>query len=208
MLPRFLPRVADFFDYFDRHMAVTVQGTRELLDLISVGDDVVSRAARIKQLEHEADEITHRCFEELHKTFITPLDRNEIYRLISRMDDVMDFVDAASGRLQLYEITEYTPESKELASILFRSAQELEQAVVGLRKLKNGGAIRQKCIEVNKLENEADAVLRAAIARLFREERDAIQVIKWKEIYEILEGATDRCEDVANTIEGIVLEHD
>jgi uncharacterized protein Yka (UPF0111/DUF47 family) len=123
------------------------------------------------------------------------------------MDDIMDYVEAASERLALYEITVMTPESRDLADVLVRAVEELAQALKGLRDMKNADAIFKKCIDINRLENEADSILRRAVARLFKEEKDPITVIKWKEIYENLENATDRCEDVANIIEGVVLEH-
>ena len=208
MFPRLLPREVSFFEFFDQHIALTVSGTKELVELVTDGGNVSLRARRIKEIEHEADVITHRCVEALHKTFITPLDRNDIHRLISKMDDVMDSVDGVAGRLHLYRLTEMTPEIKSLAGILAQSTLEVQHAVNGLRNLRNAGTIREKCIEVNRLENDADAVLREAIADLFLTEKDPIMVIKWKEIYEILEKATDRCEDVANIIEGVVLEHD
>jgi predicted phosphate transport protein (TIGR00153 family) len=208
MFPRLLPREVSFFDFFDQHIALTVSGTKELLELVTAGGNGSLRARRIKEIEHEADVITHHCVEALHKTFITPLDRNDIHRLISKMDDVMDSVDGVAGRIALYKLTEMTPEIKSLAEILAQSAVEVQHAVNGLRNLRNAETIRVKCIEVNRLENDADAVLREAIANLFTSEKDPIKVIMWKEIYEILEKATDRCEDVANIIEGVVLEHD
>ncbi len=208
MFPRLLPREVSFFDFFDQHIALTVSGTKELLELVTAGGNGSLRARRIKEIEHEADVITHNCVEALHKTFITPLDRNDIHRLISKMDDVMDSVDGVAGRIALYKLTEMTPEIKSLAEILAQSAVEVQHAVNGLRNLRNADAIREWCIEVNRLENDADAVLREAIANLFASEKDPIKVIMWKEIYEILEKATDRCEDVANIIEGVVLEHD
>lgn len=208
MFPRLLPREVSFFDFFDKHIALTVSGTKELLELVTAGGNGSLRARRIKEIEHEADVITHNCVEALHKTFITPLDRNDIHRLISKMDDVMDSVDGVAGRIALYKLTEMTPEIKSLAEILAQSTVEVQHAVNGLRNLRNADTIREKCIEVNRLENDADAVLREAIAKLFTSEKDPIKVIMWKEIYEILEKATDRCEDVANIIEGVVLEHD
>jgi predicted phosphate transport protein (TIGR00153 family) len=144
---------------------------------------------------------------QLHKTFITPLDRNDIYRLITKMDDVMDYVEAAAERISLYEILEMRPEAPELAHVLLTSAERVLEAVAGFRDLKRSELILEKCVEINRLENEADAVLRRALARLFREERDPITIMKWKEIYELLETATDRCEDVANIIEGVILEN-
>ena len=151
--------------------------------------------------------ITHRCVEALHKTFITPIDRDSIHRLITRMDDVMDFVEAAAERIELYELTVMTSDVRDLADVLHRAALQVEQAVRGLRDLKDPQATLKLCIDINRLENEADAILRRSVARLFKEEKDPITVIKWKEIYENLEDATDRCEDVANIIEGVVLEH-
>ena len=207
MFGRLLPRETSFFDFFERHAAITIQGTREFLALASGDGAVGPRARRIKEIEHEADVITHQCVEALHKTFITPIERDDIYRLISRMDDIMDLVEAASERLALYEIDVMTPEVKEMAGVLVRATEALEGALKGMRNMKDGKAIVARCIEVNRLENEADVVLRAAVAKLFREEKDPITVIKWKEIYETLEEATDRCEDVANIIEGVMLEH-
>jgi predicted phosphate transport protein (TIGR00153 family) len=207
MLPNLLPREVGFFDYFDKHIALTAAGARILEELVTDGGDRAALATRIKEIEHETDTITHQCVESLHKTFITPLDRHEIHQLITKMDDVIDFVDAAAGRIVLYKLTEMTPEARELASLLAEATTEMEHAVRGLRKLKNADAIREKCMEVNRIENESDAVLRVAIAHLFENSNDPIQIIKWKEIYEILEGATDRCEDVVNIIEGIMLEH-
>jgi predicted phosphate transport protein (TIGR00153 family) len=204
----FLPRETNFFDFFDQHIALTITGTQEFLKLIADGDDIESRAQRIKEIENETDIITHRCVEALHKTFITPLDRNDIHRLISRMDDVMDFVEAAAERIALYGLREIPPEIQDLAAVLARATVALQGAVNGLRGMEDAAAIRKKCIEVNSLENEADSILRNALARLFRTEKNAIQVIMWKEIYENLETATDRCEDVANIIEGVVLERE
>lgn len=207
MFGRLLPRETSFFDLFERHAALTVEGTKEFLSLVSTAANITAKAKRIAEIEHETDVITHQCVEALHRTFITPIERDDIYRLIARMDDVMDFVEAAAERLVLYEITVMTPEVVDLADVLVRAMQDVEQALKGLRDMKHSQAIIQKCIDVNRLENEGDAILRMAVARLFREEKDPIVVIKWKEIYENLESATDRCEDVANIIEGVVVEH-
>ncbi|MGH7549954.1 MAG: DUF47 domain-containing protein [Gemmatimonadota bacterium] len=207
MLRKLMPRETNFFDFFERHAATTVQGCRELLDMATTGGDFEARAKRIKALEHEADSITHDCMEALHKTFITPLDRDSIHTLISRMDDIMDFVDTVSDQCVLYNIERMTPDARELAEVLLESTLQLEEAVKGLRDMKNAGAISERCIDVNRLENRGDEILRKAVARLFDDEKDPISIIKWKEIYENLETATDRCEDVANTLEGIVLEN-
>ena len=207
MLRRLLPREEDFFGLFERHVALTVEGAREMQRLLTGGQNTRALAARIKEIEHETDVITHACVERLHTTFITPIDRDDIHRLITRMDDVMDFVEAAAERIELYELTVMTADVRDLADALHRSALQVEAAVRGLRTLKDPQATLKLCIDINRLENEADAILRRSVARLFKEEKDPITVIKWKEIYEILENATDRCEDVANIIEGVILEH-
>ena len=207
MLRKLMPRETNFFDYFERHAATTVQGCRELLDLATSGGEFEVRSRRIKDLEHEADSITHDCVEALHKTFITPLDRDDIHMLISRMDDIMDFVETVSDKCVLYNIDHMTSDARELAEVLVESTEQLEVAVTLLRDMKNAHAITELCIDVNRLENRGDEILRKAVERLFDEENDPVAIIKWKEIYENLETATDRCEDVANIIEGVVVEN-
>ena len=207
MFGRFLPKETSFFDFFEQHAALTVEGTKEFLSLVTTGANITAKAKRVSDIEHETDVITHRCVEALHKTFITPIDRDQIHRLITRMDDIMDYVEAAAERIALYELEIMTSDVRDLADVLCRAAVQVEGACKGLRNLKDPRGLLQKCIDINRLENEADNVLRRAVAKLFKEERDAITVIKWKEIYENLENATDRCEDVANIIEGVVLEH-
>ena len=207
MFGRLLPRETSFFDFFERHAAITVEGAREFLSLASTGANILAKAKRIKEIEHEADTITHHCVEALHKTFITPIERDDIYRLITKMDDIMDYVEAAAERIALYKLTAMTSDVKDLADVLVRATQEIELAVKLLRSMDNAEKISKKCIDINRLENEADSILRAAVARLFDEEQDVRAIIKWKEIYENLENATDRCEDVANIMEGVVLEH-
>jgi len=192
---------------FERHAALTVEGAREMQRLVQGGQNVRTRAARIKEIEHETDVITHACVERLHKTFITPFDRDDIHRLITRMDDVMDYIDSAAIAVMLYELTDMTPPVRELADVLVRSTESVAVAVSGLKNVKQSKAILDACIEVNRLENEGDEILRGALAELFRGAKDPLLVLKWKEVYEALENATDRCEDVANVIEGVVLEH-
>ena len=205
---RLLPRESRFFELFEQHAALTVDGCKEFLSLVATGANIPAKAKRIKEIEEATDRITHQCVEALHKTFITPFDRDDIHRLITRMDDVMDFVEAASERIALYELTEMPSEVRDLADVLLRACGQIAQAVSGLRDMKNAGEVLKNCVDVNRLENEADAILRSAVAKLFKEHKDdPIHVIKWKEIYETLETATDRCEDVANIIEGVVLEH-
>jgi len=207
MLRRFLPREEDFFTLFVRHADLTVEGARQFMTLVGGGQNVRALAARIKEIEHETDVITHTCVERLHTTFITPIYRDDIHRLITRMDDVMDYVESASERMALYELEEMTPEVRDLAGVLVRATEAVARAVTGLRDLKRSQGVLQHCIEVNRLENEADEILRNAVAKLFKTATDPLLVMKWKEVYEALENATDRCEDVANIIEGVVLEH-
>jgi predicted phosphate transport protein (TIGR00153 family) len=204
---RLLPHDVSFFGHFENQGAKTVEGCRAFLAMVEKPTDLEAGAQRIKQIEHECDEVTHAVVEGLHKTFITPIDRNDIYRLITKMDDIMDFVEAAADRLALYEIPTMTKEAVDLARCLVSSAEHVLGAVSSIRDLGKPNGILQHCIEINRLENVADSILRSALARLFREEKDPIAVIKWKEIYETLESATDRCEDVANIIEGVVLEN-
>ena len=207
MLNRLMPRETSFFEFFERHAATTVRGCHELLDMANSGTDFEARARRIKDIEHEADSITHQCVEALHRTFITPIDRDQIHVLISRMDDIMDYVETVSDQCVLYNIDRMSSSAQELAAVLLESSQHVEGAVKGLRDMKHAETISEHCIEVNRLENKGDELLRKAVARLFDEEKDPVAIIKWKEIYENLEIATDRCEDVANIIEGIVLEN-
>jgi predicted phosphate transport protein (TIGR00153 family) len=207
MFGRLLPKDTSFFDLFDMHATLTVDGTREFLSMVSSPANIDAKAKRIKEIEHETDVITHRCVEALHKTFITPIERDDIYRLITKMDDIMDFVEAAAERIALYEMRVMTPEIVDLADCLARASVDVRLALAELRNLKDTTLILKKCVEINRLENEGDAILRRSLARLFKEEKDPILVIKWKEIYENVENATDRCEDVANIIEGVVLEN-
>ncbi len=203
----FLPKEYSFFDFFQQHAAKCVEASKLLFEMLAEFNNVEERAKAIKRVETDADTITHTTVETLHKTFITPLDRDEIYRLISRMDDIVDLIEAASERLILYDLKAIQPEAQELAKNLVRATEQIERAVAELRTLKRPMDILKCCVEINRIENESDSVLRKAMARLFKDAHDALDVIKWKDIYEILEAASDRCEDVANVIEGVVLEH-
>lgn len=204
---RLLPKARSFFDLFEQQGQRTVDGCRAFVALAENLDGAAGKARDIKAIEHDCDIITHRVVELLHKTFITPLDRNDIYRLITRMDDIMDFVEAAAERLALYEIRSSTKELADLSRVLLSGCERVAEAVASLRNLKHPKVLLEKCVEINRLENEADTLLRGTLARLFKEEKDPVVIIKWKEIYELIETATDRCEDVANIIEGVVLEN-
>ncbi len=207
MLEKLMPRSDDFFTDFEKQAAATVEGARLLKDLLDDFTDVTRKCHVIRDVEHQADDITHHAFERLHKNFITPFDRAEIYRLVSRIDDVLDLADAAAERLGVYEIQSVVPEARELATVLLAQTKKMEEAVHGLRNIKDPKRILEACKEMNVLENQADTALREGVARLFKNGTDALTVIKWKEILDLIESATDRCEDVANVIEGVVLEH-
>ncbi len=204
---RLLPREESFFDDFEKHAQKTVEGCRAFVEMAQGKVPPSEACPRIKSIESECDHITHHVVERLHKVFITPIDRNDIFRLISKMDDVIDFVEAAAQRVALYEVNGNNSELWDLARVLQSGSERISEAVAGMRNLKHPELILEKCVEINRLENEADVQLRKAIAKLFKEEKDPILVIKWKEIFELLEIATDRCEDVANIIEGVVLEN-
>ena len=207
MLGAILPKKTEFFDLFSRHAAITVEGAKLLQTLLGDLHNVEEQAKKIMQVESEADKIAHQTIALLHRSFITPIERGDIHRIVSRIDDILDYIEAASQRLWLYEIAVATPEAKEMSRVLVRSSEAVKSAVDNLRDMKDVAAIRASCVEINRLENECDTLLRLATARLFKEERDPLMVIKWKEIYENIEDATDRCEDVANVIEGVVLEN-
>jgi len=206
MLHRLLPKETSFFDFFEQHAELTVDGATEFVAMVSGAANIDAKARRIKEIEHETDIITHRCVEALHKTVITPIDSTQIHRLITRMDDVMDCIEAAAERMALYRLREMTTEVRDMADVLKSATQVVLEACRLLRNLKDPQAILKKCIDINRLENEADAILRRAVARLFDREQDPVMIIKWKEIYESLESAADRCEDVANIIENVVLD--
>lgn len=202
-----LPRDVSFFDHFEHQGRRTVEGCKAFLALTENLTDAPAKAREIKIIEEQCDTITHTVVASLHKVFITPLDRNDIYRLITKLDDIMDFVEAASERISLFDIRITTKELQDLSRTLVASSERVLEALCGLRDLKNPKLVLEKCVEINRLENEADALLRGTLAKLFREEKNAVEIIKWKEIYELVETATDRCEDVANIIEGVVLEN-
>jgi uncharacterized protein len=207
LLEKLMPRTDDFFDDFEKLAATTVEGTRLLKAMLDDFTDVPRKVQGIKDVEHRGDDITHRSFERLHKQFITPFDRPEIHRLLSRIDDVLALADAAAERLGLYEITTVLPDARELAGVLVAAAETMQQAVRGLRDVKNPKRVLEACKAVNVCENQGDTLIRRAIADLFKSGLDPLTVMKWKEILDLIEDAIDRSEDVANVIEGVVLEH-
>jgi len=207
MLERLMPRTETFFDDFEKQAAETVNGARQFKDLLDDFTDVARKTQAIKDTEHRADDITHRAFERLHTTFITPFDRVQIHRLLSAIDDVLDLTDAAAERVNLYDVGPVVPDARELAGVLVAQTLKMQEAVRGLRNVRESEKILLCCREVNSLENQADSILRTALARLFKSGADPLTVMKWKEILDLIETATDRAEDVVNIIEGVVLEH-
>jgi len=207
MFGGFIPKEGRFFEHFKSLASLSVDAAGEFRDLLAHMDESEKRVRKIKDIEHKGDEVTHATMDLLHKTFITPLDREDIHSLITTLDDVLDYIDAAAQRVLLYDIKHMTVEARELAENCVQATQKVQQAVGHLDNLKDPEVIRKICVEINRIENEADHVLRSAVAKLFREENDIKQLIKLKEVYEILETVTDLCEDVANIIDGIVLEY-
>jgi predicted phosphate transport protein (TIGR00153 family) len=206
MFARLMPHEGRFFDLFNEHAEEIVRGSHELAALIAGGDDLERRAYNIETIEKRADKVTHATIELLHKTFITPLDRDEIHQLITKMDDILDLIEDVAQSIFLYDVRTLTPEAKRLADICVECGEKVKIAVGLLSNMDNVAAILAACEEIDRLESDADHVMRAAMAKLFRDEPDVRQVIKLRSVYELLEEVTDTCEDVANIIEGIVLE--
>ena len=206
-----MPQEGKFFELFNAHAELIVQGGRDLAALVSaLGDpreDATRHAKAVDESEKKADRITHETIQLLHRTFITPLGREEIHGLISSMDDILDLMQDAAQTVALYDIRSLTEQAKQLADICLSCGERVRSAVALLRSMENGSAILKTCQEIDRLESDADRVMRSAMSKLFRDEPDVRQIIKLKEIYELLEAITDRCEDVANLIEGIVLEN-
>lgn len=206
MFSRLMPREGRFFEYFAEHGDQLVLGARELCALMANVGELAERKRSIERIEHRADKITQQTMHLLHHTFITPIDRDEIHMLITRMDDILDLMEDVSQCMFLYDIAHVTEEARKLADICLVSTEKVKAAVVQLSNMKNSEAILALCKDIDKLESDADHVMRAAMAKLFREEADVKYLFKMKEIYQLLESVTDRCQDVANIIEGIVLE--
>ena len=207
LIPRisFVPKEGKFFDLFEES-AHNVEKTAALFaEMIEKWDDVPGKARQIKALEHDGDEITHRIVALLNSTFITPIDREDISHLTEHLDDVADCIEDAASCMALYEVVRPTKRAYEFASILVKISKEVTAAVPLIRNRKELSKLPEHCIEINRLENEADAVFRAALAEIFHEKIEVPEMIKWREIYHYMEAATDRCEDIANVLEGIMI---
>lgn len=207
MFGRLMPTEGKFFEYFNQHAELCVKGAKEMVALMTNFDDLETRVHAIEGIEKQADKVTHTTIDMLHKTFITPLDREDIHQLITRMDDILDLLEDAAQTISLYDIKAITPEAKRLAELCLACAEKVQSAVGLLHSMDNSREILTFCAEIDRLESDADHVMRAAMSKLFRDEPDVRNLIKLKAIYEILETVTDRCEDVANIIEGIIVEN-
>jgi uncharacterized protein len=199
---RLVPRDTKFFDMFAEMATNITDGARLLKAILDDFDNVEVRVQQLKDLEHRGDEMTHAILVKLNSTFITPFDREDIHALASAMDDVLDFVYAAGERLVMYKILAAPAAASELASVIIRQSEQLAKAVSMLEKHDN---VLEICVEINRLENEADRIGRAALAALFEREKDPIALIKIKELIEVMETATDKAEDAANVLESVVL---
>lgn len=204
---RLFPRDEKFFDMFEDQVAKVIEGSRLIKELFDDLSRAGEMAVLIKQKESEGDDITHKIIESLHRTFVTPIDREDIHNLASKLDDILDHMEAVSERIVLFKIDKPTMYAKSMSEVLIESVEAIASAVKLLHDMRNSDKIMEYCIEVNRLENVADGYLRSALADLFDGEYKTRDIMKWKEIYEHLENAVDDCEDAANVIEGAVLKY-
>ena len=201
---RLIPREERFFDDFVALAEQIQRGAGLLLEMLAPERPIWDKADEIKEVEHKCDFLTHQVIQRLHRTFVTPLDREDIHSLARSLDDVMDAIDASAAIIRLYEIAVVRPDARELARIILSSTEEVVKAMKALERRKG---VAEAAVEINRLENEADRAHQVSVRRLFAEERDPVVIMKWKEILDFLEDATDRCEDVANVLEGVVVKH-
>lgn len=211
MFSKLMPKETRFFDLFNAHAELVVTGARELAELVAdfeVGPEMVAKHTKaIDEIESSADVITHKTVALLHTAFSTPMDRDQIHQLISRLDDILDLIQDVTEAIYLYDVRTITEEIRRLTDLSVSCAERVKTAVGLLSNMDHAAAILRTCQEIDQLESDADRVMRQGLAKLFREEADVRQFIKLKAIYELLETITDACEDVANIIEGIVLEN-
>lgn len=207
MFGRLMPREGRFFEAFSALAERIVAASHELSTLMTHLDRAEGLADQIRKIEEEGDEITRACIDQLHRTFITPIDRDHIHQLITRMDDILDLIEDVAQSAHLYDVKIVTPEALQLTELCVKGAELVQKAVSMLSRMENATAIMEVCAQIDRMEADADHAMRAGIAKLFREEADVRQLIKLRTMYLLLEEVTDRCEDVANIIEGIVLEN-
>jgi predicted phosphate transport protein (TIGR00153 family) len=203
----FIPREEKFFDLFQASAQNVVLAAHRLKDMVDDWKNVETSVDEITNLEHQGDTITHDIIARVHRTFVTPFDREDIVELAHSLDDIIDFIHAAADSMLLYRVNRPGSRAKELAEIIVQATEEVERVMPQLRKHIVLSQVLKRCVEINRLENVADRVYRSAMAELFADSSDIADVIKWREIYAHMESATDRCEDVANVLEGVALKH-
>lgn len=203
----FMPREENFFKLFEGSAQNMVKAARKLKEMIDTWEDVGGKLNEINEIEHDGDTFTHKIMEQLHRTFVTPFDREDITTLAHSLDDVTDFIQAAADAMFLYKVDRPAQSAKELSDVIVQATCEVEKAMPLLRHSAQLKRILEFCVEINRLENVADEIYRSTIAELFTDTTDIAELIKWREIYELMETATDRCEDVANVLEGVALKH-
>lgn len=204
LLQRFMPQDGDFFVLFQKQAENVVSGAQAFVRMLEHFSGVPEQVQSIKAIEHNGDEITHQLFRKLNSTFITPFDREDIHELSSTMDDVIDLIDAAASRFVLYRVAHVRGGTVELCKVLAAATVEMKEAVYAMQSPDKA---LHRVIEINRLENESDRICRTLIAQLFEEEKNPVEIIKWKEIFEVIETAVDKCEDVSNVIESVILKN-
>jgi len=213
LFEKLLPREGNFFELFNQHADRIVDAARAFSQLVANYGDPQLRAQynhQVEEAEHAADKVTHEVNRLIHKTFVTPIDRDHIHTLINTMDDVADLIQDSAETMALYDVREMTEEITRLTDLSVKCCERVKEAVGLLARMSNptaAEAVLKTCEEIDRLESDADRVMRSAMSKLFRQQPDVLEVIKLKAIYELLESITDKCEDVANVVEGIVLEH-
>jgi predicted phosphate transport protein (TIGR00153 family) len=208
-LPRFslFPREEKFFILFEQSAQNVVKIAQQLRDMVNMWENVKERVGTIASLEHEGDAITHQIIAQLHRTFVTPLDREDIALLAESLDDITDFIHSAADAMFIYKVERPTDRAKELVDIVVQTVIEVEKGISAIHGRIDRDKLLKLCVEINRLENVGDNVYRLALAELFVSSKDYAHLIKWREIYEDMETAVDRCEDVANVLEGVALKY-
>jgi len=201
-----MPKEESFFELFEKASNNLLEAGHLLVQTMDQFDGIVENARRMERLEHDGDQITHEIMARLNRTFITPIDREDIHQLVSALDDVLDFIEATTERFVLYKIKTMTSYAREMAQVIAKQVEEIHRIMPQLRRMRQQDILKH-CIEINRLENTGDRLLREAVVSLFDSKADPLDVMKWRELYELMETASDKSEDVAVVIEGIVLKN-
>ncbi len=201
-----IPREDKFYRLFEKDAANMLRGAQLLNDLLTNFTDVTTKVKMIQAIEHEGDTLTHEIFEQLNRSFVTPLDREDIAAIAKALDDVLDYIEASADAFQLYDIDEPTSAAIELGGLILQAAEQVHKAILTMRHRKQAAQTKEAVVEINRIENLADQVYRGAMSSLFRE-GDAVRIIKWKQVYDYLEQATDLCEDVGDVLQGVLLKN-